>query len=255
MMKTWLAGIVVAALASGWAASASASVIIITQQNALAGGVTPGDAKGFPVTLSLAGSYRFDTNLAVPAGVNGIVVASHYVDIDMNGFRLYGWNGAGTQRVANYGVISNYGISKIHDGFISGFKFAGIYTPGNSNQWLIQNMTIAANGGSGILTASYARIVNNTIDSNASSGIICGEFCHVEGNLVASNAHYGIYLTSGLVLGNTVADNGNHGIWDDSFGGDAGLANNMLIDNNPTGSDQIAGGVNLQPNACFGRPC
>jgi hypothetical protein len=45
------------------AAPASAAVIVITHQKALAGNVTPGDATGYPVTLSRPGSYEFDTCL------------------------------------------------------------------------------------------------------------------------------------------------------------------------------------------------
>src|SRR5689334_20252335 len=76
---------------------ASAAVVIITQAKANAGGVTTGDAPGFPVTLSQPGAYRLDSNLTVPANKNGIVVTSHYVDIDMNGFVLLGANASGTK--------------------------------------------------------------------------------------------------------------------------------------------------------------
>ena len=79
------------------AAPASAAVILITQAKANAGNVTPGDAPGFPVTLSLPGAYRLDTNLTVPANKTGLSVTSHNVDIDMAGFRLYGANSAGTR--------------------------------------------------------------------------------------------------------------------------------------------------------------
>ena len=41
-------------------------VILIDQNKALAGNVTPGDAPGFPVTITLPGSYRLSSNLIVP---------------------------------------------------------------------------------------------------------------------------------------------------------------------------------------------
>jgi hypothetical protein len=41
-------------------------VVYIDQNHALGGGVTPGDAAGFPVTISQSGSYRLSGNLTVP---------------------------------------------------------------------------------------------------------------------------------------------------------------------------------------------
>jgi hypothetical protein len=44
---------------------AADGVVLIDQNRALAGGVTPGDAPGFPVTISQHGSYRLSGNLTV----------------------------------------------------------------------------------------------------------------------------------------------------------------------------------------------
>src|SRR5438046_155584 len=66
-------------------------VVLIDQNRALAGGVTPGDAPGFPVTLSVAGSYRLSGNLTVPdENTNAIVVSADNVTIDLNGFSILG---------------------------------------------------------------------------------------------------------------------------------------------------------------------
>ncbi len=40
-------------------------VILIDQSKAMAGNITPGDAPGFPVTISQPGSYRLSSNLDV----------------------------------------------------------------------------------------------------------------------------------------------------------------------------------------------
>jgi hypothetical protein len=80
--RPYVAATLLAALMLLPAEPVSAAVILITQTRALNDGI-PGDAPGFPVTLSFPGAYRFDTNLTVPADKNGIVVTSHNVDIDM----------------------------------------------------------------------------------------------------------------------------------------------------------------------------
>src|SRR3984893_6308015 len=85
--------LVAAALLAGvamptWAVD---GVILIDQNKALAGNVTPGDAPGFPVTISLSGSYRLASDLTVPdANTNAIVIAASHVTIDLNGFAILG---------------------------------------------------------------------------------------------------------------------------------------------------------------------
>ena len=96
-------------------------VILIDQARALAGNVTPGDAPGFPVTISQPGSYRLSSNLTVPSGQNGIQVAAQLVSIDLNGFSIT------TQPqtslvggIVTDGVVAPLGIS-IRNGSIMGF--------------------------------------------------------------------------------------------------------------------------------------
>jgi hypothetical protein len=232
--------------------AASAGVIIITQAKANAGGVTPGDAPGFPVTLSLPGAYQFDTNLTVPANKHGIAVTSHYVDIDMNGFLLLGANASGV-KVAFHGVISGHGDGHIHDGIISSFKGNGIYLVAapNSNAWVVENMQIVGNDLSGIRAdaSHYLRFSNNLIVVNGLGGIRCGEYCHVEGNTIADNGGDGAALISGTVLGNSIFSNEYYGISDEGSAADVGYGNNTLS-GNLSGGDQVFYGVPLHPNAC-----
>ena len=63
-------------------------VVLIDQNRALAGNVTPGDAPGFPVTISLPGSYKLSGNLTVPSTVRGIDITVPNVSIDLNGFSI-----------------------------------------------------------------------------------------------------------------------------------------------------------------------
>src|SRR5947199_9680744 len=66
-------------------------VVLINQSAALAGNVTPGDTPGFPVTISVPGSYKLSGNLTVPdANTDAIVIASSDVTFDLNGFSIIG---------------------------------------------------------------------------------------------------------------------------------------------------------------------
>src|SRR6266850_592227 len=63
-------------------------VVLIDQNRALAGNVTPGDAPGFPISITQPGSYRLSGNLTVPAATNGIEISASNVTIDLNGFSI-----------------------------------------------------------------------------------------------------------------------------------------------------------------------
>src|SRR5512134_401574 len=80
------------ALACAGAAFASDGVIEINQAAALAGGITPGDAPGFPVTLSLQGSYRLTGNLDSPIDTIAIQITSNVVTLDLGGFAVRSTN-------------------------------------------------------------------------------------------------------------------------------------------------------------------
>ena len=82
------------ALALAARAAAVDGVIEINAARATAGGVTPTDQPGFPVTIDAPGSYRLTSNLTAsgdPATTSAIVVTTaQNVTIDLNGFTLQG---------------------------------------------------------------------------------------------------------------------------------------------------------------------
>src|SRR5215469_17235968 len=66
-------------------------VVLINQNVALAGNVTPGDTPGFPVTITAQGSYKLSGNLIVPdANTTAIDITADPVTIDLNGFSIVG---------------------------------------------------------------------------------------------------------------------------------------------------------------------
>ena len=79
-LRGWLA--ILAALALP--VYAVDGVALINQNAALAGNVTPGDAPGFPVMISVSGSYRLSGNLTVPdANTPAFHISADNVTIDL----------------------------------------------------------------------------------------------------------------------------------------------------------------------------
>src|SRR5436190_11956473 len=88
-MKTMAAVIATCAvvLASGPTAAVDGE-ILLNQAAVNTGGISPGDAPGFPATLSRRGRYKLAGNLSASAGQNGIEVTQADIAIDLNGFTL-----------------------------------------------------------------------------------------------------------------------------------------------------------------------
>jgi hypothetical protein len=93
----------------------AAAQVVINQAKALAGGVTAGDTRGFPITISEKGAYILTSNLTITTAVVGILITAHDVTIDFNGFALNG-NGIGTTA-----ITGEYNTA-IKNGIIIGFK-------------------------------------------------------------------------------------------------------------------------------------
>jgi len=99
---------------------AVAAVIRIDQASAKAGDVTPGDAPGFPVTITRPGSYRLTSNLRSPSAV-AIQIDADGVTLDLNGFAIIGTYVFEDSPGAISG--NNRRHVRIHNGTIMGFSF------------------------------------------------------------------------------------------------------------------------------------
>jgi len=124
--------------------------IAIAQNKAIAGGLTPGDTAGFPITLTQPGRYVLTSNLYPPPNVHGIEIEAFDVTIDLNGFLLQGGG------LARFGIIGKevHTVS-IQNGTIALFDGAGIL---GGNSWTVENMRISVNGDSGIRLGQFGRV-------------------------------------------------------------------------------------------------
>jgi hypothetical protein len=112
-------------------------VVFITQAKAMAGNVTPGDAPGFPVSITRPGSYRLTSNLRSPSGV-AIEIAADNVSLNLNGFSIIGPNVFPSGEAI---VGDNHQHVRIYNGSVVGFSF-GIRFQGNAQFVTLEKLHI-----------------------------------------------------------------------------------------------------------------
>ena len=208
------------------AAHAVDGVIEINQAKALAGGVTPSDTAGFPVTIDAKGSYRLTGDLTVPdAATTAIYVSAGDVTIDLNGFSIQGVT-----------VCSGDPLSCEPTGFGLGIDAFSSST-GNVT---VMNGTVRGMGSAGIRLSDQGRVLNVRAIGNGSYGVsIMGGGGTAKDNTVHQNGVYGITISgNGTVTGNTANYNGGHGI-------DAGAVNGCTVTGNTVSNN---GGDGIRAN-------
>ena len=248
-------------------------VILIDQNRALAGNVTPGDAPGFPVTITRSGSYRLSSDLTLPnADTTGIQItsAADHVTIDLNGFAIVGPTvcsgppgGAVTDcdptsavpATQGIGILSNATASvTIRNGTIRGAGSTGIRVTSDSPfdpsaAVTISEVHIVSNGGDGIRSGGRGTIVrNNVVRRNGAAGIGAANGL-VEGNSIRENLGNGVLMLglSLLVLDNHIEFNGGFGVRNSIAAGPVALGRNKIVSN---GGTILGGFLQLQPNQC-----
>jgi hypothetical protein len=234
------------ALLAPVAAMAIDGVVLIDQNRALAGNATPGDAPGFPVTITQPGSYRLSGNLTVPdSNTDAILVTAPNVTIDLNGFSILGPNVC-TRPPSGLGLDCTSSGSGV-----------GINAPGAVNV-VVSNGTVRGMGGAGVALNGATSTAPNRVEkvaatSNGSTGIIV--FNGLVLNSFASlNRVHGIGVTSGRVTGSYSVNNFANGL----FIQNGAYDNNTFFGNGFAGSgDSLtnAGSVNLGQNLCVNAVC
>jgi hypothetical protein len=195
-------------------------VVLIDQTHALAGNITPGDAPGFPVTISQPGSYRLTGNLTVPdANTTAIVITADYVDLDLNGFGIIGpvlCNSspavcpASTQGI---GIESGNGqtpgpkATRIFNGSVHGMGSSGLQLLGEGST--VEKVAADSNAAGGMIV--NGNVFESVGDLNGSFGIFA---IIVRDSSAHDNHGIGIQLdgSGGVGIGNVASFNGSHGI-------------------------------------------
>jgi hypothetical protein len=206
--------VAVAAVASGWPDLARAvdGVVEINQAAANAGGVTPGDSPGFPVTLGLPGSYRLTGNLVVPFEQNGLEVLADHVLLDLNGFLIQGGSvcsGApptitcsGSAGVGVGGVASG---TRVRNGSIAGFALSGVVLGPDAT---LEDLLVRGNGG-GVVAGERSLIRDSQVGANEGNGIVAGADSSISASAIVGNNGVALALGVGARFGdNVISGNG-----------------------------------------------
>ncbi len=190
-VSTLVGPLLVAAAALG-AGGARAQVVTIDPAKALAGNVTPGDAPGYPVTLSQPGSYRLMAHLVVPdLATTAVHIVSPGVRLDLNGFELRGPNtciAATTttplicsshalpgNAVRGHGVLvqlphNSPATVAIENGSVRGFGAFGLRgLDGGFHGYAVRQLQVSNNGYWGIERAVL--VSDSVVDHNGAGGI------------------------------------------------------------------------------------
>lgn len=250
-------------------------VIEINQASAVAGGITSGDAAGFPVTLDAPGSYRLTSNLT-PAGsdTNVIEIDSVGVNLDLNGFVILGGTtcsaslirpnvtGCTLAGAAVHGIAGNsIGSVEIRNGSIFGMKGALIELSGTPNVQIrdviggasgdptgcirlgvaaeVINTRVGFCNGGGLILADSAMVRDSRSGVTNDIGIKVGLVSIVRNNNVSLHNKAGISCLINCVIdGNTVSSNGTEGI----SAGTSSLTGNVSVSNGTFGMSLSSGG-------------
>jgi hypothetical protein len=196
-------------------------VVLIDQNHALAGNITPGDTPGFPVTISQPGSYKLSGNLTVPdANTTAIQIAADHVTLDLNGFAIIGpvvctsspavcppaGTGIGINADNGPGKAGPRG-TKVLNGTIRGIGQTGIVITGTGAY--VEKLTVNSSGGNGFVVAGS--VVNSSAILNGGFGILA---ITVLSSFATDNHGNGIVLdgSGGVAIGDIASFNGGNGI-------------------------------------------
>lgn len=230
----------------GGAALAAEGVIEINQAAALAGGVTPGDTPGFPVTLSRRGSYRLTGNLDSPLGTGAIVITATMVTLDLGGFTIASTNsctGYPTTSCTNEngtpGISAGAAafLATVRNGVVTGMGGDCLELAGPSSEVEYIRAFACGRDGINVNLGGASRVSHNFAGLNRRLGILALDGSTIEDNEVRANGTGGI-LGNGtrlpiFVSRNRVLDNSGIGV-EGQFGDITLVTGNMFSGNTLT---------------------
>ena len=267
-MRLTCALMVVFSALAAFAPSARAvdGVVEINEAKALAGGVTPGDGAGFPVSITRPGSYRLTSDLAVSsAATDAIRISANDVTLDLNGFTISGPTvcsergediscaplgaGIGVRELPSGATTEEGRGIRVKNGTVRGMGDYGVFL---YNIATIEDLTAIGNGGDGIFCVHSCTALRNRAIRNGGTGINGGNSSGpVPTGMTAihnvSNGNGGLGIAAGsgsVAIGNMLKQNGGRGLQ-----GLGGFVNNVITSN---AGGTVNGFTDMGGNICDG---
>ncbi len=172
----------------------------------------PASAAGFPIVISMPGSYYLADNITGVAGKAGIWIQADAVTLDLNGFALTGVPGSGDGIVAP----SVHRNLSVRNGTVCFWSGGGIYGD-NVKDSTYEDLRLCNNTVGGIRTSGNSLISRVVATGNSAHGILmhnlAGEGGIIRDSTASDNVQDGIQvLGRTLVVNNTSLRNGGSAI-------------------------------------------
>ena len=217
-------------------------------QACVSGGCFPGDDPGWPVTLAESGRYFLSSNLTIPDGnTGGIVAQTGNVEIDLAGYTIAGpvtcagspavCDSSGTGVGVSLGLFEN---SRVGNGRITGMGQNGVFT--GPNNWVF-DLHVSENGQNGITARTGTSVVNSVASSNGQHGILVASGGTIQSCVAGNNGVIG-FATGASTVVDSVAYGNSQGIYDYGL---SSIRNNSVRENT-TGIDVDNGGAKVVGN-------
>lgn len=253
---------------------AADGVIEINQVRALAGGVTPGDGPGFPVTITKPGSYLLTSDLDVrnetsPFDVTAVQfdLGSEGSTLDLNGFSLSGpragcsFSNCVTTGTGTGIVIATDWIS-VRNGFVRGFGAAGL-DASDHRFGTFEGVASFENGKAGFATNGHT--IRSCLASHNHGYGFSAFYSRVESSQAVANDSTGFSLIYSSATGCASTQNGgigfdlHHAVLRDAIVSDNGSVS-LYCDHSLLGGSQVEGSTfgactPLEPSYCGSSPC
>jgi hypothetical protein len=192
-----------ASLALAAFGSSAFAQVTIDQNKAMAGNVTPGDAAGFPVTISQPGHYKLTSNLIVPAATQGIVITAENVTLDLNGFGIIGQVSCDADKQSLSVSCQGWSVNSldmsavlaqkravVRNGFARGFEGAILNMKGSNS---VVERVHTSHGFAGIRLAAGGHVVDSSVELIVHTGIAVSRGGVVRGSRATYVNGGGIY--------------------------------------------------------------
>ena len=191
--------------------------IEINHAAVMAGGITTGDAAGYPASLTEPGTYILTGNLTLAnENTHGIEITSDDVTLDMRGFTIKGINVCNpcSNSGSGVGIRSHNANTVVRNGSVVGTGSTGVFL--DDDMARVERVHVRWAGVHGIyLAGSDTKVVDSVAMNNGDTGIKIWSNGVVTDSLAFRNGGRGVSFDSGqssMIRGCTSMWNGGEGI-------------------------------------------